>query len=114
MRLMESYDWPGNVRELENVIERAVVLEQGDIIQPESLRLPNMREPRTSGPRVILGGIQLDRIPTLREGVQLAERELILAALEANGWKRQRTAEALGINRITLYNKMRQYDIHKP
>ncbi len=113
MRLMETYDWPGNVRELENVIERAVVLEQSSSIQAETLHLPNMEREQGSMPHLILGGHHLSKLPSLKEGIQIAERELILVALQANNWRRQRTAEALGINRITLYNKMRQYDIQQ-
>jgi len=103
MRLLEEYDWPGNVRELENVIERAVVLETGDYITPESLRLP------------MGGGIRTPESPeevvTLREAVQRAEREAILRALRAANWRRSKAARLLGINRVTLYNKMRRYGI---
>ena len=112
MAMMENYHWPGNVRELENVIERSVVLEQDDYIQPDMLRLPEIG--RKSDSSVISIGNGNGNILTLKEGVQSAEDQIIRSALEANNWRRQVTAETLGINRITLYNKMQQYDIKEP
>jgi len=112
MAMMEDYHWPGNVRELENVIERAVVLEQGDYVQAEVLRLPEIE--RKNDPSVISISDGNGSMLTLKEGVQVAEEQIIRAALEANNWRRQVTAEALGINRITLYNKMQQYGIKEP
>jgi len=110
--MMENYDWPGNVRELENVIERAVVLEQGEYILPDVLRLPDVKDKTNSS--VISIGSDNGSIITLKEGVEAAEDQIIRTALEANNWRRQITADALGINRITLYNKMRQYNIKEP
>lgn len=106
MRMLEEYDWPGNVRELENVIERAVVLETEEYITPDSLRLPSDRgtEPLS------LVATSKD-VVTLKEAVEMAEKEAILRALRATNWRRIKAAELLGINRITLYNKMRQYGI---
>ena len=106
MRLLQQFDWPGNVRELLNVIERAVVLSKGDVITaadlPESLRrnetLHAAFEPRAHG-------------NSLKNALAQPERQIILDALETHGWNRQNTARALGINRTTLYKKMKRYGI---
>ena len=49
----------------------------------------------------------------LREALQEPEKQIILAALEANNWNRQQTAEQLDINRTTLYKKIKQYDLEE-
>jgi len=112
MATMENYHWPGNVRELENVIERSVVLEQEDYILPDVLRLPDVKD-KTNSSIISIGNNNGDML-SLKEGVEVAEEQIIRAALEANNWRRQVTADALGINRITLYNKMRQYSVIEP
>lgn len=105
LQLLQRYKWPGNVRELLNVIERAVVLSKGDTITaqdlPETLRA---NEPTFSVPAGRLGN-------NLKASLVQPERTLILEALEANGWNRQGTADMLGINRTTLYKKMKKYGI---
>lgn len=105
LQLLQRYRWPGNVRELVNVIERAVVLSKGTIISasdlPEGLR---QNEPLFSAPAGRLGN-------SLKTAMVAPEKQLILEALEANGWNRQGTADMLGINRTTLYKKMKRYDI---
>ncbi len=106
MRAMEAYDWPGNVRELQNVIERAVLLGKHDRIGLEDL------------PGSILGGpaLQLEAAAgkNLRQALTVPERQIILDALEAHQWNRQATAQALGINRTTLYKKMKRLGITGP
>ncbi len=105
MRLLQSYHWPGNIRELVNVVERAVVLSKGPVVTaldlPEALRTPEEGIALSSR---FHGG-------SLKSALQAPEREIILQALEANGWNRQNTARALGINRTTLYKKMKKFGI---
>lgn len=125
MRAMYSYNWPGNVRELENAIERAVVLSRHPTIEvedlPETLQpegsVKPLRAPSADGGAPEPGTV---RIPGMENGwnpqqpVPLIEaliepeRQIILAALKANQWNRQETARQLGINRTTLYKKMKQ------
>jgi DNA-binding NtrC family response regulator len=106
LQLMQRYSWPGNVRELVNVVERAVVLTKGTIITiadlPESIR----EEDRWTAPMasIATGG-------SLKSAMQQPERQIILEALDTNGWNRQDTARMLGINRTTLYKKMKRYGI---
>ena len=101
LRLLSSYEWPGNVRELKNVVLRAVVHCQGDILLPEHL---------TS--RIIQGNPKLPTV-TLPIGKTLAEleREIIIRTLEFAGRNKKRTAEILGISRRALYNKISKYSI---
>lgn len=107
MQLMQRYRWPGNVRELVNVVERAVVLTKHTVIQasdlPEALR---QEDPawRTQLATTLSGN-------NLKAALAHPERQIILDALEAHGWNRQKTAAALGINRTTLYKKMKRYGI---
>ena len=93
------YDWPGNVRELENAIERAVALSTGTQIQPEDLP----EEVRVALPTVYTPG----RVRTLDD----VEREYIVAALQANGGNRTKTAAQLKIGIATLHRKIRGYGL---
>ena len=106
LRRMQMYDWPGNVRQLENVMERAVVLSKNHVIGVEDLP-DEVAEPGARGTAVA----DSNGILPLKKALEAPEREIILQALEANHGSRQATAEALGINRTTLYKKMKRYGI---
>jgi DNA-binding NtrC family response regulator len=99
---MMAYDWPGNVRELENVIERSLILHAG------SRSLPF--EPGTGA---ISDGPSarnlLDHSRRERWDLDRLEREYILEVLDEEGWHQARAAEVLGINRRTLYRKLKRY-----
>ncbi len=98
---MQKYPWPGNVRELQNVVERAVLLGKQEYIGVNDLPL-ELRSP---------GGFTIAPLATgssLKGALKAPERQLILEVLEANGWSRTATANALGINRTTLYKKMKR------
>jgi DNA-binding NtrC family response regulator len=112
-----AYAWPGNVRQLENTIERAVLLCQartlsvGDL--PREIGAAQAAAPAASLPPPEPGA----RFPTLKQALSGPERELILRALERTGGRRQEAAALLGINRTTLFNKMRKHgllDAHPP
>jgi transcriptional regulator with PAS, ATPase and Fis domain len=107
MQALQRYNWPGNVRELVNIIERAVVLAKSDIITlmdlPEQLRREE-QELALSYPRLVGRA-------GLKSALADPERQIIIDALEQHGWNRQETARMLGINRTTLYKKMKKYDI---
>lgn len=103
MELLQRYGWPGNIRELENVVERAVVLGKGPLIHPSDLPATLHRNLR-SDPLA-------NNASLLKDQLQEPERRLIEQALEANGWNRQETANALGINRTTLYKKMKRFGL---
>ena len=106
MHQMQQYHWPGNVRELVNVIERAVVLSRSDRITPGDLPEKLFADDeRRANIEAHLGGA------SLKKALSTPERQLIIQSLESNGWNRQNTAKSLGINRTTLYKKMKKYDI---
>jgi DNA-binding NtrC family response regulator len=97
---LQRYRWPGNVRELENVVERAVLLGKGDIVQVEDLPSQLAAEAPLSG--------HCEAGRNLRTAMQAPEKQIILDVLERHNWNRQATAEELGINRTTLYKKMKR------
>ena len=92
--------WPGNVRELQNVIERAVLLGKGELIRLEDLP----RHVAAEG----AGDHRIRSAADAETGPGGPERQIILDVLERHHWNRHLTAEALGINRTTLYKKMKR------
>ncbi len=99
---MLRYDWPGNVRELENVVERAVILSDGELIGLEDLPEKVIQGPSRKGSLIVDS-------PTL--SLEELEREYILKVLNHTGWQKRRAAEILGINASTLYRKLLGYGI---
>lgn len=100
-----AYHWPGNIRELENVIERMVVLAQGPVLDRDLLP-PELRSSQVTARTLVEEGST--RVIQVREE---AERECIITALEANGWNRTQAARELGIDKATLWRKMKRYTI---
>ena len=104
--LLARYSWPGNVRELENCIERAVVLTRNEVIGPDDLP-PLLRDEASEAPAALESG----GVVALKRALEEPERRIIEHALRLNAGNRQETAKALDINRTTLFNKMRKYDL---
>ena len=100
-----AYDWPGNVRELENAIERAVIMSEGEVIEKESL--PEFLQNIQTQDLQPQGNKDL----TLKDAVKLSEKRIIEEALDKNQGNRKKAAQSLGINRTTLYNKMRDFGL---
>jgi len=100
MALLMRHRWPGNVRELENALEHALVLSRGGPVRPEHLP-PEVTD--RSAPAA--GGIRT--VPRHSD----EERRVLAAALDAAGWNRSRAARRLGINRTTLWRKIREYGL---
>lgn len=101
-----DYHWPGNIRELENAIEGAVIMAKTDVIQKWDVL--NLTKFSTNGSSVSSTDA---RGKSLREGMERPEKDIIIQALEENQWNRNKAAAALGVNRTTLYNKMKKYNI---
>ncbi|HTI69943.1 MAG TPA: sigma-54 dependent transcriptional regulator [Candidatus Limnocylindria bacterium] len=106
-----AHSWPGNVRELRNVIERAVILENSEQIQPASL--PDFEVEsrlRTPAPGANGGGMKLGPAP-LSEALLNYEREMITAALEANDGNLTRAAAQLDLSRHALRYRMSRLNL---
>ena len=109
MQCLTAYSWPGNVRELENVIERAITLNQGGVITIEDLPARIRLQPaHDTAP---LSTDELDQLFSGLPNLDEIERRYILHVLEATGNNRKRTAEILGINRKTLYRMAARFEI---
>ncbi len=109
MQCLTAYSWPGNVRELENVIERAITLNQGGVITIDDLPARIRLQP--SHDTQPLSSDELDQLFSGLPNLDEIERRYILHVLEATGNNRKRTAEILGINRKTLYRMAARYEI---
>ena len=102
MKALVEYSWPGNVRELENAIERAVVLTRDNVIEPFDLSYYGLAV-----------DVPLRLTPGNHKRLMDVEKEHILRILKETGWHKSQTAKLLGIDRKTLYAKMKKYRITK-
>lgn len=98
-QLLLSYSWPGNIRELGNIIERAVVMDNGDTLNKDQLHLD--------------ASLQLTGTISNTAGMSLHEMEkkMIIETLQAQKFNRTKTAKVLGISVRTLRNKLHQYEL---
>ncbi|MFT5286467.1 MAG: two-component system response regulator AtoC [Planctomycetota bacterium] len=102
-----DHRWPGNVRELENAIQRAVLLGKGQAIEVYDLGFETDERDENSGAdeHSAIG------IGSLKQALEAPEKRIILRTLEFHGGSRTETARVLNINRTTLFNKMRKYEL---
>jgi DNA-binding NtrC family response regulator len=98
MEIIVNYEWPGNVRELRNVIERAIVVCEGEKITPDDLSFPFKGRAKQ-----IVSDNSLEAI----------EHEHIKRILNRASWQISQAAEILKIDRTTLYNKIKKYNLNK-
>lgn len=105
IKLLESYEWPGNVRELENRVQRAVIMSDSLVIEPEALdfSLKTVKE-----------GIHSFTNLTLKNAREMVEREMVIAAIENQKNNMVKASEMLGISRPTLYDLVKKHNIAKP
>ncbi len=97
LEMFRAYQWPGNVRELRNVVERMVILADSPVLGPDLL-------PRELRAAVAQG-------PGALQSLADAEKDHITRVLASTGGNKKKAAEALGIDRSTLYAKIRKYDL---
>jgi transcriptional regulator with PAS, ATPase and Fis domain len=100
MEFLTKYDWPGNVRELENAIERAVVVGKGDTIKVDDLPFHVSSSPSATGDG--------------DNSMTAMEKKHIARVLNENNWNISKSALALEIDRVTLYNKINKYGLRNP
>ncbi|MGE5247636.1 MAG: helix-turn-helix domain-containing protein, partial [Verrucomicrobiota bacterium] len=115
MRCLMAYPWPGNIRELENVLERGAVCSRGSVLSaadlPEEVREP-CRVPIEAPERAGEGAAPSGGPGEARGGEPPSgERERLLRALQAHRWNRGAAAAALGMDRSTLWRKMKRLGI---
>jgi PAS domain S-box-containing protein len=104
MELLLKFDYPGNVRELENILEHALIICRDDVIRPR--HLPDyLQGPSAS----VISEVLSTSLPT--EAPKNTERQLILRMLRENNWHRAKTAQALQMDRTTLWRKMKRHGI---
>ncbi len=108
-RLIAEYEWPGNVRELENVIERAVVMADADVITPKYLGDLGgaVQKPATTS----YVSFDPDKI-SLKEAIKEVEIDMIRKALQKAEWRKPLAAKILGISHPALLYKIKEYDIN--
>ncbi|HET6437288.1 MAG TPA: sigma-54 dependent transcriptional regulator [Anaeromyxobacter sp.] len=99
MNALMAHDWPGNVRELRNILERGAVVATGPVIQLHDLGLPAKGEPAPK--------------PGTLASLEEVERRHVAAVLAHTGGNVSQSARILGIDRVTLYNKMRKYGLRR-
>ena len=102
LRLLIDYDWPGNVRELENAVERAIVTAKTHVLTEEDFAFLRSAHPGPNG-WVAPDSISLDEV----------ERQVILATLRRTGGNVKEAAAVLGIDRSTLYDRLKKYGANR-
>jgi DNA-binding NtrC family response regulator len=109
--MLVAYSWPGNIRELENALQSAVLVSSGETLQPQHLPQFLRDAVGTDIPRTPAAAE--DRTETLMQTREQFERAVILRALSNHANSRSEAARELGISRVTLYKKMKKYEIFR-
>jgi PAS domain S-box-containing protein len=127
---LQNYDWPGNVRELQNVLHRYLTLKRLDFAGLPKTRTTRLEEEASKDEGTMSTGFAKSTINTTqtesatynnavsaeesKKTLKASEKEIIMKALSENNWHRSRTAEALGIDRKTLFRKMQNFGLDQP
>jgi two-component system response regulator HydG len=106
MHVLKTYEWPGNLRELRNVVKRAVLLTQGDLVYMETL--PNEMIEAVRNPVPKANAAPIYDLKALQE---TQEKEMIIKTLQEVRYNKSKAARILNIDRKTLYLKMEKYQI---
>jgi transcriptional regulator with PAS, ATPase and Fis domain len=109
-----EYSWPGNVRELRNAVERALILCEGGLINPEHLPWHAEAAPATAPPPLPLSPstlVPLEDFPDQGGDLEAIERTLIDGALKRAGQNKSKAAKLLGLSRSKLYTRMERFGL---
>ncbi|MFB3073918.1 MAG: sigma-54-dependent transcriptional regulator [Candidatus Methylomirabilales bacterium] len=108
LELLEAYPWPGNVRELQNVIERAVVLAEGEMVTPAELPA-NLRLPQKVPAAMVADHLGLKKAK--RQWVEAFEREYLITLLKKHQGNISQAAKTAGVDRKTIHRLLKRYRI---
>jgi two-component system nitrogen regulation response regulator NtrX len=106
-KVMREYPWPGNIRELKNLLERACIMSDAEVIEADFLRDLLGSSEKTGDPL----SQEFLAASTLKQAKTDFERAYILGKLEENQWNITKTADAIGLERSNLHRKMKLYGI---
>ncbi len=105
MEVLLNHDYPGSIRELENIIEHALILCQGNTIERNHLPLLLQKKTQNQSARAEV------KVEGLLHQIESNEKVAIESLLKQHNWNRKKTAQALSINRTTLWRKMKRHGI---
>ncbi|MBI4719062.1 MAG: sigma 54-interacting transcriptional regulator [Planctomycetes bacterium] len=103
MKALTDYPWPGNIRELQNVVERAVLMSDGEMLLPRHLP-----------PEIEASAAAVDGRAMEASTLHGQERALVLRALEENNWNQSQAAKVLGITRYHVRHRIKKYGLQRP
>jgi two-component system response regulator AtoC len=109
LELLMTAPWPGNVRQLENAIARCVALATGSVIGPADFAL--ITSPSASAGESVPPEARPEGGPTFREQMEAFERNLLSSALAASSNNQSEAARRLGLNRATLYDRLKKFSL---
>ena len=108
----QDYAWPGNVRALRHAIERAVILAEGDCLEPEDLQLTALEAaPGESKSNAAKSGNGAEKAVPDDMNLERMEQRLITSALQQHRYNISHTAKELGLTRAALYRRMEKYGL---
>ena len=110
--LLTRYAWPGNVRELENLVERLLIMRNGNILSSDDL--PDKIRTGDTAPGLMPGPGSIINLPDEGYSLEQLEREVVVQALERNQWNQTAAARFLRVPRHTLIYRMEKYEIAAP